>query len=82
MIDNIAMHPLSWYNQNISSDDISCFTIIVHLQVKSIKTSFITYHILEGANKLLGYNSNATPIIKNDPACTKLLDLILNCNNN
>eukprot|EP01084_Bolivina_argentea_P288269 494750_1 len=43
-IDNIAMHPSSWFAQNISLNDKSCFTIIVHLQVKSIKTSFITYH--------------------------------------
>eukprot|EP00483_Globobulimina_turgida_P009037 UN09055 len=82
MMDHIAMHPLSWYNQNISLDDMSCFTIIVHLQVKSLKTSFITYHVLTAADKLLGYNSHGTPIVRGDKSVTKLLDLILNCNNN
>lgn len=79
MIDHIAMHPSSWYNQNISLDDMSTFTIIVHLQVKSIKTSFITYHVLD-KSMFNGYNSNGTPIIKGDESFTKLFDLILNCN--
>ena len=79
MIDHIAMHPSSWFNQNISLDDMSTFTIIIHLQVKSIKTSFITYHVLE-KDMFNGYNKNGTPIIKGDRAFTKLLDLILNCN--
>ena len=79
MIDHIAMHPSSWFNQNISLDDMSTFTIIIHLQVKSIKTSFITYHCFD-RDMFVGYNSNGTPIIKGDRAFTKLLDLILNCN--
>jgi len=77
MIDHIAMHPVSWFNQNIALDDMSCFTLIVHLQVKSLKTSFITYHVLDAA-RMAGYNSNGTPIVKDDPAVTKLLDLVLN----
>jgi len=74
MIDHIAMHPSSWYNQNISLDDMSCFTIIVHLQVKSLKTSFITYHVLDN---IVGYNKNGTPIVDGDRSFTKLLDLVL-----
>eukprot|EP00488_Nonionellina_sp_1-RS-2012_P002125 TRINITY_DN3902_c0_g1_i1.p1 TRINITY_DN3902_c0_g1~~TRINITY_DN3902_c0_g1_i1.p1 ORF type:complete len:124 (-),score=12.63 TRINITY_DN3902_c0_g1_i1:113-484(-) len=79
MIDHIAQHPCSWFNQNISVTDMSCFTMIVHLQVKSVKTSFITYHVLTG-DTLTGYNSNGTPIVSGDSAITNLLDLILNCN--
>eukprot|EP00485_Elphidium_margaritaceum_P002703 CAMPEP_0202697618 /NCGR_PEP_ID=MMETSP1385-20130828/10941_1 /ASSEMBLY_ACC=CAM_ASM_000861 /TAXON_ID=933848 /ORGANISM="Elphidium margaritaceum" /LENGTH=481 /DNA_ID=CAMNT_0049354119 /DNA_START=104 /DNA_END=1549 /DNA_ORIENTATION=- len=77
MIDHVAMHPMSWFNQNIGMDDMSCFTLIVHLQVKSIKTSFISYHVLE-RERIAGYNANGTPIVKNDKAMTKLLDLVLN----
>lgn len=78
IIDHVAMHPSSWYNQNIALDDMSTFTIIVHLQVKSLKTSFITYHCLCG-EALKGYNSRGTPIVRGDRAVTRLLDLVLNC---
>jgi len=78
VIDHVAMHPVSWFNQNMSLDDLSCFTLIVHLQVQSIKTSFISYHVLDATQ--CGYNSNGTPIIDGDPSFTKLLDLVLNCN--
>ena len=47
------------------------------IKVKSIRTSFISYHILDAVN---GYNCNGTPIIEGDRACTKLLDFVLNCN--
>jgi len=78
IIDHVAMHPSSWYNQNIALDDMSTFTIIVHLQVKSLKTSFITYHCLCG-EALVGYNARGTPIVRGDRAATRLLDLVLQC---
>lgn len=76
--DHIAMQPTSWYNQNIALDDMSTFTLIVHLQVKSLKLSFISYHCLCG-EALMGYNARGTPIVRGDAAVTRLLDLVLNC---
>ena len=48
MIDHIAMHPSSWFNQNISMEDMSCFTLIVHLQAHiHIHTpTYIYIHIM------------------------------------
>merc|ERR1711997_106544 len=39
----------------------------------------MSYHVLSGP-LLVGYNRNGSPIIRNDPATTKLLDFVLNCN--
>jgi len=79
-MDHIAMHPSSWFNQNISMDDLSTFTLIVHLQVKSLNTSFISYHVLDTSTH--GLNANGSPIVEGDRACTKLLDFVLNCGDN
>jgi len=76
MMDHIAMHPVSWYNQNMARDDLSAFTFIIHLQVRSIKCSFISYHVLSG-DLLGGYNANGSPIVRGDPAATKLLDIVM-----
>merc|ERR1719242_302757 len=52
---------------------------MVHLEVKSLKCSFMSYHVLSGP-LLVGYNRNGSPIIRDDAATTKLLDFVLNCN--
>ena len=78
-MDHMAKHPVSWYNQNMARDDLSAFTLMVHLEVKSLKCSFMSYHVLSGP-LLVGYNRNGSPIIRDDAATTKLLDFVLNCN--
>eukprot|EP01084_Bolivina_argentea_P166117 288488_1 len=77
-MDHIAAHPCSWFKQNIMENDMSCFTIVIHLQVRSLKTSFVTYHVLQG-DSLCGYNAHGTPIIRGHKAVTKLFDIVLNC---
>ena len=72
------MHPSSWYNKNINLNDKTCFVIIIQLQCKSIKSTFITYHVLENIKK---YNSNGTPLT-NDEAFNKVFDLVLNTKDN
>lgn len=78
-MDHMAQHPVSWYTQNMARDDLSSFTILFHLEIKSLKCSFVSYHVLSG-DLLAGYNENGSPVVRGDPAFTKLLDLVLNCN--
>lgn len=74
--EHLAQCPASWFSQNIAGDDRSCFVLMVHLEVKSLKCSFVSYHVLSG-DRLAGFNRRGSPIVRGDAATTKLLDEVL-----
>lgn len=61
----------------MAEGDLSAFTIMVHLQLESLKCSFVSHHVLTG-DLLAGYNSNGSPIVRGDPSTSQLLDAVLN----
>ena len=45
--NHIAASEHSWFSQSVLKDDISSFTLIIHLQIGAMKTALTFYHVLD-----------------------------------